>query len=124
MNDDAVEAWRTALTDREREIASLAAQGLGNQEIAKRLGLADGTVRFQVYNIFWKLGLKRRADFKRATKSRSGPFLKAGTDIYPTRILSPYQMQRPALAFRVAAALVPRNHSVRLWPPTLGGGSV
>jgi DNA-binding NarL/FixJ family response regulator len=46
MHNDAPKAWRTALTDREREIASLAAQGLGNQEIAQRLGLADGTVRF------------------------------------------------------------------------------
>jgi two-component system nitrate/nitrite response regulator NarL len=62
MHDDAVEAWRTALTDREREIASLAVQGLGNQEIARRLGLADGTVRFQVHNILRKLGLKKRAD--------------------------------------------------------------
>jgi hypothetical protein len=44
--DDAVKAWRRALTDREREIAGLAAQGLGNQQIAKRPGLADGTIRF------------------------------------------------------------------------------
>ena len=62
MHNDAPHAWRTALTDREREIASLAALGLGNQEIAKRLGLADGTVRFQVHNIIRKLGLKKRAD--------------------------------------------------------------
>ena len=62
MKKDAPEAWRTALTDREREIASLAAQGLGNQEIAKRLGLADGTVRFQVHNILRQLGLKTRDD--------------------------------------------------------------
>ena len=62
MHNDAPNTWRTALTDREREIASLAAKGLGNQEIAKRLGLADGTVRFQVHNILRKLGLKTRAD--------------------------------------------------------------
>ena len=62
MNIDAPETWRTALTDREREIAGLAAQGLGNQEIARRLGLAQGTVRFQVHNILRKLGLKNRAD--------------------------------------------------------------
>ena len=62
MHNDAPHAWRTALTDREQGIASLAAQGLGNQEIAMRLGLADGTVRFQVHNIIRKLGLKKRAD--------------------------------------------------------------
>ena len=62
MHNDAPEAWHTALTDREREIASLAAQGLGNKDIAKRLGLADGTVRFQVHNILRKLGLKKRDD--------------------------------------------------------------
>jgi DNA-binding NarL/FixJ family response regulator len=62
IHKDSPEAWRTTLTDREREIARLAVQGLGNQEIAKRLGLADGTVRFQVHNILRKLGLKTRAD--------------------------------------------------------------
>ena len=59
-HNDAPKAWRTALTDREREIASLAAQGL--QEIAKRLGLTDGRIRFQVHNILRKLGLKKPAD--------------------------------------------------------------
>jgi len=47
---------------REQEIMLLAARGLGNQEIAKKLGLAEGTVRFQVHYVLRKLGLKHRAE--------------------------------------------------------------
>jgi DNA-binding NarL/FixJ family response regulator len=49
------------LTDREREILELIAQGRGNLEIAERLVLSPKTVRNHVSNIFSKLQVADRA---------------------------------------------------------------
>ena len=48
------------LNEREREIAALIADGLTNQAIADRLGLARLTVSQHVATIQWRLGLTRR----------------------------------------------------------------
>lgn len=50
-----------ALTDREREILALIAQGLTNQAIAERLVISPKTVRNQVSTIFGKLQVADRA---------------------------------------------------------------
>jgi DNA-binding NarL/FixJ family response regulator len=49
------------LTDRERQVLELVAQGLGNQVISTRLALSDKTVRNYVSNIFTKLHVADRA---------------------------------------------------------------
>ncbi len=49
------------LTDREREVLDLIAQGLNNTEIAQRLYLSGKTVRNHVSNIFSKLQVADRA---------------------------------------------------------------
>jgi non-specific serine/threonine protein kinase len=49
------------LTDREREIAKLVTEGLGNREIAERLVLAKRTVDSHIEHIFKKLGFTSRA---------------------------------------------------------------
>jgi DNA-binding NarL/FixJ family response regulator len=49
------------LTDREREILGLIAQGHNNTEIAERLALRDKTVRNNITNIFSKLQVADRA---------------------------------------------------------------
>lgn len=49
------------LTDREREILDLIAQGHGNQDIARRLVLTHSTVRNYVSSIFSKLQVAGRA---------------------------------------------------------------
>ncbi|MFI0422475.1 response regulator [Spongiactinospora sp. 9N601] len=46
-----------SLTDREREVLSLMAQGLDNGEIGKRLYVTDNAVHKHIGNIFTKLGL-------------------------------------------------------------------
>ncbi|GAA2365499.1 response regulator transcription factor [Nonomuraea africana] len=46
-----------SLTNREREVLALMAQGLGNTEIGKRLFVTDNAVHKHVGNIFAKLGL-------------------------------------------------------------------
>ncbi|GAB4532087.1 MAG: response regulator transcription factor [Anaerolineales bacterium] len=48
------------LTEREREILALIAQGLGNKQIAERLFLAEGTVKNYVSSILDKLGVEDR----------------------------------------------------------------
>lgn len=50
------------LTDREREILQLIAQGQSNTEIARRLHVAEKTVRNHVSNIFSKLQVVDRAE--------------------------------------------------------------
>ncbi len=49
------------LTDREREIVALAAQGLNNHEIAERLVISAATARTHVSRAMTKLGARDRA---------------------------------------------------------------
>ncbi|WP_298253425.1 LuxR family transcriptional regulator [uncultured Arthrobacter sp.] len=51
-----------SLTSREREIALLAADGLSNRAIARRLVLSTRTVEGHLYRIFAKLGIAHRED--------------------------------------------------------------
>jgi two-component system, NarL family, response regulator LiaR len=48
------------LTAREREVLGLMVEGLSNQEIAERLFLSVGTVKFHIGNIYSKLGVDNR----------------------------------------------------------------
>ncbi|CAA9376555.1 response regulator transcription factor [uncultured Nocardioides sp.] len=48
------------LTEREREVLALMADGLNNTEISRRLFLSDKTVRNRVSTIFAKLGVRDR----------------------------------------------------------------
>ena len=50
------------LTDREKQITSLVREGLRNLDIAVRSGLAEGTVKVHLHNIFQKLGVRSRAE--------------------------------------------------------------
>jgi pimeloyl-ACP methyl ester carboxylesterase/DNA-binding CsgD family transcriptional regulator len=56
--EDAVFA---SLTARERGILTLITEGLGNADIADRLGISEKTVRNHVSNLFDKLGVDSRA---------------------------------------------------------------
>jgi LuxR family maltose regulon positive regulatory protein len=51
----------TGLTDREREVANLVAQGLHNREIAERLCISEETVKSHVRTIFNKMNIDRRS---------------------------------------------------------------
>ncbi len=51
-----------ALTPREEEVIRLLAQGLTNQEIARRLVVAESTVKTHIRNILQKTGTRNRAE--------------------------------------------------------------
>jgi DNA-binding NarL/FixJ family response regulator len=48
------------LTEREREVLELLKEGLGNKEIARRLGISESTVRNHIHNVLYKLHLDNR----------------------------------------------------------------
>jgi len=51
---------RGTLSPREREVVRLVAAGLSNKEVARKLSLAEGTVKLHLHKIFQKLGAKNR----------------------------------------------------------------
>jgi len=50
------------LTTREKEILEYLADGWANEEIANRLGIALGTVKFHLDGLYRKLGVGRRTE--------------------------------------------------------------
>jgi DNA-binding NarL/FixJ family response regulator len=50
------------LSPREREILELLAQGFPNKEIANRLGVNDGTVRWHLRHVYDKLHVRSRTE--------------------------------------------------------------
>ena len=62
LGDDVVTVSRTAmLTERERQVLDLVADGLTNREIGERLYLSDKTVKNYVSRLLTKLGMARRS---------------------------------------------------------------
>jgi DNA-binding CsgD family transcriptional regulator len=51
-----------SLTNREREILALLADGLGNKQIAARLGISPNTVKTHLELLFDKIGVSSRAE--------------------------------------------------------------
>jgi two-component system, NarL family, nitrate/nitrite response regulator NarL len=50
----------TVLTDRERQIMHLVAEGLSNKAIGRRLNIADGTIKQHLHHIYQKLEIDNR----------------------------------------------------------------
>lgn len=58
--DTPAAAWPDTLTEREREVIRLVAQGLSNKDIAYTLSISDSTVRHHMTSIFGKVGVPNR----------------------------------------------------------------
>ena len=54
-----------SLTDTERRVADLVAEGLSNRQVANRVFLSTHTVAFHLRHIFWKLGISSRVHLAR-----------------------------------------------------------
>jgi DNA-binding CsgD family transcriptional regulator len=61
-----------SLTDTERRIAILVAQGLSNRQVANRVFLSTHTVAFHLRHIFWKLGISSRVHLARLAAAEPG----------------------------------------------------
>ena len=48
------------LTTRQRQVFDLIVVGLSNKEIARSLGLSEGTVKIHITKLFEKLGVRHR----------------------------------------------------------------
>ena len=55
------EARMSELTARQRQIVAVLAQGMSNKEIARMLGISDGTVKVHLHQIFERLEVTSRA---------------------------------------------------------------
>jgi DNA-binding NarL/FixJ family response regulator len=65
-----VEAGEGDLTEREREVLGLVAEGLPNKTIARRLGISEHTVKFHVAAILARLGAGSRTEAVRIGAQR------------------------------------------------------
>lgn len=70
--DLATEAWMEAdpLTDRERQVLRLSADGVSTGEVAKQLHLSAGTVRNYLSEAIAKLGASNRIDAARIARGK------------------------------------------------------
>ena len=69
MRPPTVSGGASMLTAREREVMLLAAEGLSNTKIARRLGISDNTVRVHLQHIYRKLRIRDRTTLAAMTVS-------------------------------------------------------
>ena len=56
------ETRRPALAPRERQLIRFVRQGMRNREIARELGVTEGTVKVYLHGVFEKLGVNSRTE--------------------------------------------------------------
>ena len=59
-SDTIARSMSSVLTPREREVASLVAEGLASKTIAKRLAINEGTVKLHLHKVYRKLNVRGR----------------------------------------------------------------
>jgi two-component system nitrate/nitrite response regulator NarL len=58
------------LSDREQQVITLLCGGLSNREIARKLGVTEGTVKVHLHAIYGKLGVRSRVELMIAVADR------------------------------------------------------
>jgi DNA-binding NarL/FixJ family response regulator len=61
----------TALSNRRQQVVTLACGGLSNKEIAKKLGVAEGTVKCHLHAVYDQLGVQSRFELMIALADRN-----------------------------------------------------
>jgi DNA-binding NarL/FixJ family response regulator len=61
-NESVSENVLAVLTDQERKITRLVAQGLSNKAVARQLNVSPGTIKVRLNHIFQKLGINERTE--------------------------------------------------------------
>jgi DNA-binding NarL/FixJ family response regulator len=64
---------KAEVTAREKEVTELVGRGLRNKEIARQLGITEGTVKMHLHNLYEKLGISSRTEL--AVRAKERPFL-------------------------------------------------
>lgn len=67
---DGAEEVINPLTDRERQVLQLTAEGLANKQIAAALDISENTVKFHLSSLYAKLGVTSRTEAVRAGARR------------------------------------------------------
>jgi RNA polymerase sigma factor (sigma-70 family) len=67
---DEIEQVVDPLTERERQVLQLTAQGLANKQIATSLDISENTVKFHLSSLYTKLGVTSRTEAVRAGARR------------------------------------------------------
>jgi DNA-binding NarL/FixJ family response regulator len=67
---DGAEAVINPLTERERQVLQLTAEGLANKQIAAALDISENTVKFHLSSLYAKLGVTSRTEAVRAGARR------------------------------------------------------
>ena len=60
-----------SLTETERRVTDLVAQGLSNRQVASKIFLSTHTVAFHLRHVFWKLGVSSRVQLARMAAERA-----------------------------------------------------
>jgi DNA-binding NarL/FixJ family response regulator len=58
------------LTEREREVIQLVAEGMRNREIAAKLRITEGTVKIHLHHVYKKLGVGSRLELMMRVRSK------------------------------------------------------
>jgi LuxR family transcriptional regulator, maltose regulon positive regulatory protein len=70
LQDTASAPNEQQLTERERRLVGMLAEGMSNSEVATRLVLTEGTVKWHLHNLYVKLGVRNRTSALREARSR------------------------------------------------------
>jgi DNA-binding NarL/FixJ family response regulator len=96
-----------ALTDREREVMRLAAQGLSNKQIARHLNVCDGTIKVHLQNVYRKVAVRNRTALAALAISYRDALSGLGVTA-----------RRPIVQNRRSGRLIINHPAVRGNPPT------
>ena len=59
------------LSQREQQVTTLVCDGLSNKEIARKLGVTEGTIKIHLHSIFVRLDVRSRIELMTALADRS-----------------------------------------------------